>query len=100
MHRLKTELIGKDELDKVKKMIVGRMRLSLESSDDIAEYYGGQEVMRKDIEKPEEKIKKVNLITAEDIKKVAEIIFNNKTLNLSIVGKFKDKGRFEKVLKI
>ncbi len=97
--KLKTELVGKEELNKVKQMLIGNMKLSLESTDEIANFYGGQEVLKKEIQKIEEKAKKINAVTAQDIKKVAEDIFKNEKLNLALIGPFKDSAPFLKMLK-
>jgi predicted Zn-dependent peptidase len=61
-------------------------------------YYGGQEVLRKDIKKPEDIIKEIKAVTAEEIKFVAERIFKDEGLNLAIVGKFKDDKEFKDIL--
>ncbi|MGB8815817.1 MAG: pitrilysin family protein [Minisyncoccia bacterium] len=97
--RLKEELVSKEELDKVKSMLIGNLKLSLESSDSIAEFYGFQEAFKKKIGNPEDRIKEIKAVTAEEIRKLANEIFVDKKLNLSIVGKFKDKTMFEKILK-
>ena len=96
---LKKELVSEEELSKVKKMLIGNLKLGLESSDDIAEFYGFQEVFKKEIKKSEDIIKEINAVNASEIQKLANEIFVDNKLNLSIVGKFKDKTVFEKMLK-
>ena len=99
LKRLKTELIGKEELHKVKQLLMGRLRLGLESSNSIASFYGGQEVLREYIKTPEDIIKEIQAVTPEEIKFVAERIFKKEGLNLAIVGKFKEKEEFLNILK-
>ncbi|MFA6227317.1 MAG: pitrilysin family protein [Candidatus Paceibacterota bacterium] len=99
LKKVKTELVGQDELNKVKQCLIGRLNLGLESSDDIADFYGFQEILRKDMKNPDDIIKEIKSVKAEDIKYVAERIFKNESLNLSIVGKFKDTKEFENILK-
>ncbi len=99
LKKLKTELVKKDELDKVKQYLIGRMNLGLESSDAVANFYGGQEILKEKIKTPEDIVKEIKAVTAEEIKFVAERIFKNEGLNLAIVGKFKDKKEFLEVLK-
>ncbi len=99
LKKLKTELINKEELNKVKQFLIGNLNLGLESSDSIASFYGYQEVMKKNIKKPEDIIKEIKAVTAEEIKFVAERIFKDELLNLAIVGKFKDKQEFLNILK-
>ncbi len=99
LHRLKTELIGKEELHKVKQYLIGNLHLGLESSNSIASFYGGQEVLREIIKTPEDIIREINAVTPEAVKFIAERIFRNEALNLALVGKFKEKEEFLKVLK-
>lgn len=100
LRTLKTNLIGQEELDKVKQHLIGSLHLGLESSDDLAGFYGFQEVLRKPLKKPEDIIKEIKSVKAEEIRYLAERIFKNDGLNLSIVGRFKDKTEFQKLLKI
>jgi predicted Zn-dependent peptidase len=97
--RMKEELVGKDELAKVKSFIIGNTKLSLESTDDIANFYGTQELLKNEIKTLDEKIKAINKVTAQDIKKMANTIFTDKHLNLAIIGPFKESAEFEAVLK-
>ena len=99
LKKLKTELVDKEELNKVKQFLIGNLNLGLESSDSIASFYGYQEIMRKNIKKPEDIIKEIKAVTAEEIKFISERIFKNEILNLAIVGKFKDKKEFLDILK-
>ena len=99
LKRLRTELVSEGELNKVKQYLIGNLRLGLESSDDIAEYYGFQEAFKKTIKKPEDIVKEINAVKTEEIKYVAERIFKDESLNLSIVGKFKDSKEFLNILK-
>ena len=97
-NKLKTVLVKQDELNKVKQYLIGNLNLSLESSDSQAGFLGGQEVLRKDLKTPEDIIKEIKAVTADEIKFVAERIFKDGGLNLAIVGKFKDNKEFKGVL--
>lgn len=99
LNKLKTELVSSEELQKVKQNLVGTMYLSLESSDSLAKFYGGQEIMNKIIKTPEEIKAEIESVTAEEIKTLAQEIFVNKGLNLAIVGRFNDQIKFESILK-
>jgi predicted Zn-dependent peptidase len=98
--RLKTESVDPKELKKAKEMIVNRKALSLETAEQYAMYYGIQELLHKEILKPREYLKKIKGITEKDIKRVFNQIAIEKNLNLAIVGPFKDKKKFEKLLKL
>ena len=72
--------------------------MSLEATDDIANFYGGQELMKNEIKMLEEKIKEIEKVTASDIKKMAKTIFKTNNFNLAMIGPFKDDSRFLKLL--
>jgi len=92
--------VPKDELKKAKDCIKGKTTLLLESSDAQASFYAGQELLEKKILTPEEIFAKIDKVTAEDILKVAKDIFQPKKLNLALIGPFKDKAKFQKLLKL
>ena len=97
--KLKRELVSEEELNKVKECLIGNMKLSLESSDDIANFYGGQELLKKEIKNAEEKAKELRKVSAKEIKNLACEIFKDEKLNLALIGPFKDKNKFSKILK-
>jgi predicted Zn-dependent peptidase len=90
--KFKKELINEKEIDKAKNNITGKMLLGLETSDDLASYYGNQRIKNIDPLTPKEKIKKINNVTASQIKSVANDIFINEGLNLAIIGPFKNRS--------
>ncbi len=98
IHRLKTELVTDAELVKAKEYIAGRTMLNLETSDSQADYVAHQEILRKEIVKPEEILKKMQAVTAKEIRKLAQKYFVEKHLNLTIIGPYKDAKRFENIL--
>ncbi len=96
---MKEELVSKEELAKVKEHLVGMMYLGLESSEDLAEYYGMQEIFRREIVTPQEREWQIRAVTAEDIQKIARIIFVDKNCNLALIGPTKEGNSFKKLLK-
>jgi predicted Zn-dependent peptidase len=95
------ETISEEELNKVKECLIGNMKLTLEASDDIANFYGGQELLKRELRNAEEKAKEVRAVTAIEVKSLAKDIFKNAKLNLALIGPFesKDKAKFLKILK-
>ena len=98
--KLKERKITASELKKAKDNLKGSLVLSLESSDAQASFYAGQEVLTEKILAPEEKIAKINAITIKDLQRTAKEIFQPSKLNLAVIGPFKDKKKFNKLLKI
>jgi len=95
---LKKELVSPQELHKVKEGIIGRLSLSLESSDDIGGFILGRVMAGVPIETPEEIIASVQSVSAEEVQQLAREIFIDATLNLAIVGKHKNKKELLKLL--
>ena len=89
--KLKEELVGYKEIKKTKEHIIGRMFLAIETSDQLANFYAGQRVKELDPATPGEIAKRINSVTAEQIKSVANDLFINKGLNLALIGPFKNK---------
>lgn len=96
--KIATEKVGKEELKKAKESIKGRMALGLEGSDDVVEYLVGQEVLQNKITLPKEKIQAIDKVTAEDVLRVAKMIFTEKRLNLAVISPSIKKAKLEKLL--
>jgi predicted Zn-dependent peptidase len=98
--KIKETGISEEELDRAKKYIQGSMSISLESSSAIANFVAMQEMSRKTILTPKEKFDRINQVKREDVQRVAQDIFTEDKLNLAIIGPFKNKNKFEKLLKL
>lgn len=98
--KLREEKVSKEELEKVKEYLIGNMKLSLESSDDIANFVGMEEVLKRDIKTPDQKAAEIRRVTAAEVQAIAREIFHNKSLNLALIGPFKGKTKFRRLLKI
>jgi predicted Zn-dependent peptidase len=98
--KISKTLVSKEELKQNKDLIKGRSTIQLEVSDNVANWYARQAILRDKLLSPEEMYKKINKIKAEDIRRVAKEIFVNKNLNLAIIGPYKDSKRFVKILKL
>ena len=90
--------ISDEELKKVKDYMCGSFMLGLETSDSRAEYVAGNSIVRGKIESPQEEIEKIQKVTVQEIKDIARKIFVDEGLNLAIIGPYKDKSQFEKIL--
>ena len=97
--KLRKYPVSEEELNKVKECLIGNMKLSLESTDDIANFYGGQELLKKEIKTAENKASELRQVSARDVQRVARNIFKNKNLNLALIGPSKDAKNFLPTLK-
>jgi len=104
--KITMEPVEEKELERVKKLIVGRSLLNLENSANTAQWYGLQAVVLNEQKKPRqiiapsEFIKTITSITPADIQRVAKKIFVNENLNLAIIGPYPDGKAFKKILKL
>src|SRR3989344_513469 len=95
---LKEKPVPEKELSKVKEYLIGNMYLGLESSDSIADFFGFQEIVRKPIRTPDQIVAEINKVTAIDIMNLANEIFVDKGLNLSLIGPRADSKELKSLL--
>lgn len=98
--KISQKKMSEKELKKAKDNFKGKLALTLESSDAKAAFYAGQELLENKILTPEEIFKKIDKISVNDILKVAKDVFRPEKLNLALIGPFKDKEKFKKLLKL
>jgi len=98
--KITKQKVGSKELKKAKDHIKGSALIGMESSDARASFYASQELLTGKILTLEEKFSKIDKVTVNDIQRVAKDIFRPEKLNLALIGPFKDKNRFNKLLKI
>jgi len=96
--RISQNKISIKELKKAKDHFTGKMSLLFEASDAQASFYGIQELLEKKTLTPEEIYAKINKVSVNDILKVSKDIFKPEKLNLALIGPFKDKTKFQKLL--
>jgi len=99
---LRDNVISEKELQKAKDYLKGTTSLSLDASDSQASFYGMQELLEKEILTPEQKFAKIDEISVNDIKKVAEEIFKSEKINLAVIGPIEEsaKENLRKLLKL
>ena len=88
------------ELQKAKEHIKGQMALNLEPSEEKASFYGVQELLQKKVLTPGELYGRIKNVRAGDVRRVAQELFVNNRLNLALLGPFKEKKQFEKLLRL
>lgn len=98
--KMANEKVSAEEMKKAKDHIKGQMALAFEGSDDIVEYLVTQETLLGKIVLPKEKAKEIDKVTADDVFRVAKDIFQNKKLNLTVIGPNADKKKLEKIVKL
>ncbi len=90
--------VTQQELDRVKEHRMGQFLLSLETSSDLAFYYGEQKVVTGKMMSPEEVIKNIKSVTKERISRLAKQVLDNSKLNFAVIGPYKSINHFKKLL--
>lgn len=91
--------ITEKELEKAKEYLKGHFVLELEDSRSVAAFYAGAELLEKEVEDPAEIIEKIKKVSMDEVEEAAKKFFNEKSLNLAVIGNFDNRQRFEKLLK-
>ncbi len=74
--------------------------MGLESSDELGGWYGAEEILKRKIQTPDEALKKIAKVTAQDVRRVARDIFRNNKLNLALIGPNKITPKLKKILTV
>lgn len=97
--RIMEELVSDEELTKVKQMARGNMVLDLEETNSLALFASVQELTEHEIMTPDEIMKHVDAVTAEDIQRVARELLQKEKRALGLLGPQKSPKAFEKMVK-
>lgn len=97
--RFRSEPVAEKELQRAKDHMNGGLFLSLETSNQLGYFYGGQEAMGRPVETPEEIATHIEAVTSAEIQAVARDLFTNERLNLAAIGPFKDTS-YGDILKV
>ncbi len=97
--RIAIEPVSAKELQRVKDYIRGTTSISLEASNAVANFVGTEEMVTGKPLTVDEVFAKIDAVTSEDIMTVAKEIIRLEGLNLAMIGPFKEKEKFEQILK-
>jgi len=75
-----------EEVKKAKEMVKGRLILSLEDTHDLASFVGRKLIFEGKIVEPQEVIKKIDVITKEEIIDLAKKLFVKEKFNLALLS--------------
>lgn len=93
------ENIPELELKRVKDHLRGTTLIGLEQSNAVANFVGGEEMVTGHPLTVDEVFAKIDAVTADEVRRVAEEIIRPERLNLAMIGPFKDAAPFEKLLR-
>lgn len=96
---IKRNGVSKKELQDAKSHIRGQMALSFETSDQVADFYGEQELFYKKIMQPKEILAKIEKVSQDDILKVSRDIFRPEKINMAVIGQQEDNEKNRELFK-
>jgi len=97
-NRIKREPVENTELERAKEHFIGNFIQRLETSDELASFYGIEEVLTNKLLAPEEIIEKIRRVGAKEMQEVARDVFRKENLNLAMLGPVRESGKFEEIL--
>lgn len=89
LRKVRDDLVPDKEFQKCKDHLIGNLILNLETSDEMAGFYGEQEILTGKITSPKRLIDKVNAVRPEEVRSIARAILRNESLNLAVIGPYK-----------
>lgn len=100
LRRLREEPLSPEELSRAKEYTKGRMALRLEDTATVAAWMGGQEIVTGEPLELDEVMARLDVVTAEEIQRLANELFRTEALRLAIIGPQKGQAEFERALEL
>jgi predicted Zn-dependent peptidase len=86
LDRVRCEPVPADELAKAKAYLGGGLELRMDETRHVAAWLGGQEALHRDVLTVEEALGRIEVVTAEDIVRVAARLFREDALRMAVVA--------------
>lgn len=98
--RIRSEPVTSAELARAKEYTRGRITLSQENTGAVSGWYGAQELELGEIRELDEELEYYDIVTRDDIQRVADRIFDEEWLRLALIGPHEDADTFERLLRL
>lgn len=98
LKKIASDKVTEEEIKKAKEMSRGRLSISMESTNFLAEYFAAEYLFDKKIETFEEYLENLDAVTKDEVLEVARDLFQSKKFNLQLIAPIKTKEPFEKML--
>ncbi len=84
--RIRDEAVGMDELNRTRDFLKGRTLMSLEASNAVASFVGGEEMLTGKPVTVDEVFARIDAVQPDDMQKVAAELLRPERLNLAVLG--------------
>lgn len=81
-------------------MSAGRLLLRLEDTRAVSAWMGAQEMLLGRVDDPDTVLERLDAVTPEDLRRVANRILATEGLNLAVVGPNRGQKRLERLLRL
>ncbi len=98
--KIRDEGVSERELARAKDFYRGHLAIGLESSDEVASFFGTQELFKKTLMAPEAVMERIQAVTTKDLQRATDFMFRLEKLNVAIIGPHKDPQLFQALLKL
>jgi len=98
--KIRDQKISQTEIQKAKDYLIGNTLLGLETADELASWFGTQEILQGKILNLKQVSDRIKAVSVADLQRVACDIFQPAKLNLALIGPFEEPAKFNKLLKI
>ena len=92
--------VPEEELERAKRLHTGRLLLRMEDSRAVSGWMGSQELLLGHILDPDEVVERVEKVTPEQMRKVANDVLVTERLNMAVVGPSRGHVRLQRLLKL
>lgn len=89
-----------EELDRAKEYMAGKIALSLEDSESVAQFLGMKQLLLGKVETPMEVLKQIRAVTLEQVNSMAKELVQADQVKFALIGPFDQPDRFKKLLTI
>lgn len=98
LRHMRENPVTDEELERAKQYIAGKVLLSMEDSENVAEFYGLQDLLEHDHRSPEDSIKNIKGVTKDEVFAVAKELFVDDALRLAVIGPHSDTSTLNSLL--
>ena len=92
--------ITEEEIEKSKELVKGRLLLRTEDTRSVAGWFGAQEIVTGQVLMVDDVVKRVDAVTLEDVRRVAQTLLRTENLNLAVVGPTRARKGLQSLLKL
>ena len=92
--------VPEEEVEKAKRLVAGRLLLRMEDTRVVSGWMGSQELLQGRVLDLDEVVERVNRVTPDDIREVANDVLVTDKLNFAMVGPSRGERRLRRLLRL